>query len=78
MELPVVDAKLAEAKKACVRLETLKGTAVPAPAGKLALPMSMKEAKARGWDELDVVFVTGSSLSPATVTSTTQVSRWPF
>ena len=59
MELPVVDAKLAEAKKACVRLETLKGTAVPTPAGKLALPMSMKEAKARGWDELDVVFVTG-------------------
>ena len=49
MQLPVVDAKLAEAKKACVRLETLKGTATPTPAGKVALPMSMKEAKARGW-----------------------------
>ena len=25
------------------------------------LPMSMKEAKARGWDELDIVFITGDA-----------------
>jgi len=54
MQLPIV-----EAKKACARLETLSGTAVPVPAGKLALPMSMDEARDRGWDELDVVFITG-------------------
>jgi uncharacterized radical SAM protein YgiQ len=42
-------------------LETLKGTSVPTAAGKLPLPMSMKEAAARGWDELDVVFVTGDA-----------------
>ena len=54
MQLPIV-----EAKKACARLETLNGTAVPTPAGKLELPMSMDEARDRGWDELDVVFITG-------------------
>jgi uncharacterized radical SAM protein YgiQ len=31
------------------------------PISKTALPMSMAEAKARGWDELDVVFVTGDA-----------------
>ena len=34
------------------------------PHGPLArhpLPMSMEEAKSRGWDELDVVFVTGDA-----------------
>src|SRR5688572_1698737 len=25
------------------------------------LPMSMEEAKARGWDELDIVFITGDA-----------------
>lgn len=54
MQLPIV-----EAKKACARLETLKGTAVPTPVGKRELPMSMDEARDRGWDELDVVFITG-------------------
>ncbi len=57
MNLPIIDA----AKKECVRLETLKGTAVPTPAGKIPLPMSMAEARDRGWDELDVVFVTGDA-----------------
>jgi uncharacterized radical SAM protein YgiQ len=31
------------------------------PLAKSPLPMSMQEAKARGWDELDVVFVTGDA-----------------
>ena len=60
MNLPIVD-PLATVKKACARLEVLNGTAVPTPAGDNPLPMSMKEAKARGWDELDVVFVTGDA-----------------
>lgn len=57
MNLPILDA----AKKECVRLETLKGTAVPTPAGKIPLPMSMEEALERGWDQLDVVFITGDA-----------------
>lgn len=60
MKLPVVD-NLESAKQACVRLEVLGGRAVPTPAGKRPLPMSMKEARQRGWDELDVVFVTGDA-----------------
>ena len=56
MELPIV-----EAKKACARLEVLNGTAVPTPKGSRWLPMSMKEAKKRGWDEVDIVFVTGDA-----------------
>ncbi len=60
MQLPVIE-KLDQAKKECVRLEVLSGKAKPTPAAKLPLPMSMKEAKARGWDELDVVFVTGDA-----------------
>ena len=56
MNLPIVTAK-----KACARLEVLNGTAVPTPAGSRWLPMSMKEAKKRGWDEIDVVFVTGDA-----------------
>ena len=31
------------------------------PLGKAPLPMSMEEARARGWEELDVVFVTGDA-----------------
>ncbi len=31
------------------------------PLAKMPLPMSMEEARARGWDELDVVFVTGDA-----------------
>ena len=57
MNLPIIDV----AKKQCVRLETLKGTTVPTPAARIPLPMSMKEAKTRGWDQLDVVFVTGDA-----------------
>lgn len=57
MNLPIID----NAKKQCARLETLKGTAVPSPAGKTPLPMTMKEAENRGWDELDVVFITGDA-----------------
>ncbi len=59
MKLPIVDPD--EARKACVRLETLRGTVEPTPAGKTPLPMTMQEALDRGWDELDVVFVTGDA-----------------
>ena len=55
MQLPI----LKEAKKACGRLETL-----PQPQQLLntvPLPMSMAEALDRGWNELDVVFVTGDA-----------------
>lgn len=31
------------------------------PLAKMPLPMSMEEARARGWDEIDVVFVTGDA-----------------
>lgn len=40
------------------------GDSVRQPTGPIAsapLPMSMEEAKARGWDELDIVFVTGDA-----------------
>ena len=54
MQLPIIS----EAKKACGRLETLP---VPLPDNTIPLPMSMDDAAARGWDELDVVFVTGDA-----------------
>ena len=57
MQLPVIEKQLDRAKKECVRLEVLSGNAVPTPAGKLPLPMSMKEAKKRGWDELDLSLI---------------------
>lgn len=57
MNLPILES----AKKQCARLEVLSGTAQPTPAAKLPLPMSMEEARARGWDEIDVVFVTGDA-----------------
>jgi hypothetical protein len=31
------------------------------PLARTALPMTMEEARARGWDEIDVVFVTGDA-----------------
>lgn len=34
---------------------------LPARASSAPLPMSMEEAQARGWDEMDVVFVTGDA-----------------
>ncbi len=57
MNLPLVDI----ARSQCVRLERLKGNIVPTPEGKIPLPMSMEEARQRGWDELDIVFVTGDA-----------------
>ena len=57
MNLPVID----QAKKQCVRLEQLSGRMEPSPAAELALPMTMQEARQRGWDELDIVFVTGDA-----------------
>ena len=56
--LPVVTAK-----KACARLEVLGNDsgAEQAAIGKQFLPMTMKEARDRGWDELDVVFITGDA-----------------
>ncbi len=53
LPLPV----LPENKRACGRLEIL-GPSAPAAN---PLPMTMDEARARGWDELDVVFVTGDA-----------------
>ncbi len=59
MKLPVLDRS--DTKKQCARLEVLKGTAVPSLPGNQFLPMSMREAHAMGWDELDIVFVTGDA-----------------
>ncbi|HMO13528.1 MAG TPA: YgiQ family radical SAM protein [Pirellulaceae bacterium] len=55
MQLPIIS----EAKRACGRLEQL----IPAEelAARIPLPMTMDEARARGWEELDVVFVTGDA-----------------
>lgn len=55
MQLPILN----EAKRACGRLESLP--VWEQPLDTVALPMSMEEAKERGWDELDVVFVTGDA-----------------
>ena len=58
MNLPV----LAEAKTSDRFLTNLPPTRHPTgPVSRLALPMSMDEARQRGWDELDVVFVTGDA-----------------
>ncbi len=55
MNLPIISA----AERACGRLESLIPT--PELASRVALPMSMDEARERGWDELDVVFITGDA-----------------
>lgn len=53
-------AVLNEAELASVALETLPASPRD-PRHFSALPMSMKEARQRGWDEVDVVFVTGDA-----------------
>ncbi len=53
MQLPI----LQEQRRACGRLEILG----PPPMDRAPLPMTVAEARQRGWDELDVVFVTGDA-----------------
>ena len=55
IQLPIVE----KARTPCGRLEMLGGE-VKSSAAK-PLPMTMDEARDRGWDELDVVFVTGDA-----------------
>lgn len=58
MQLPV----LGEAKTADRFLTDLPAACdIAEKPGELALPMSMEEARQRGWDELDVVIVTGDA-----------------
>src|SRR3954451_20224269 len=42
-------------------LESLRGRGDGTRSVPTTLPMSMEEAKARGWDELDIVFITGDA-----------------
>mgnify|MGYP001235088476 CR=1 FL=1 len=53
MDLPI----LQEQRRACGRLEILG----PPKVDRAPLPMSMAEAQQRGWEEIDVVFVTGDA-----------------
>ena len=55
MKLPIVDLN----RRPCGRLETLRVSS--SVASSAALPMTMVEAQQRGWDELDIVFVTGDA-----------------
>jgi uncharacterized radical SAM protein YgiQ len=55
--LPILE----QAKKECIRLEIIRGTATPTPAAERPLPMTMEEARERGWEEVDIVFVTGDA-----------------
>ncbi len=55
MQLPILN----EAKRACGRLEQLPSPEVLA--ARRPLPMTREEALERGWDEVDVVFVTGDA-----------------
>src|SRR5688500_10012695 len=55
MQLPVLNSTIP-----VNTLETLP-LASSELAARRPLPMSMEEARARGWDELDVVFVTGDA-----------------
>lgn len=58
MQLPV----LGEAKTADRFLTNLPSACdIAEKPGEHALPMSMEEARARGWDELDIVIVTGDA-----------------
>jgi len=65
MQLPVIQ----PGQTGSARLEALPPMPRPAagdrkctgPVARTALPMSMKEATGRGWDELDIVFITGDA-----------------
>jgi uncharacterized radical SAM protein YgiQ len=58
MELPILSTFPHPGQTA----DGLAGLALPAdPRARAPLPLSMDEAHARGWDELDVVFVTGDA-----------------
>ncbi len=57
VQLPI----LGEAETADFRLKELQACGPTHPPADNALPMSMEEAHARGWDELDVVIVTGDA-----------------
>lgn len=69
MQLPVISepyldaaSKLAPAMSRDYLSNLSAGGRTPTgPIAALPLPMSMEEAKKRGWDELDVVFVTGDA-----------------
>ena len=69
MQLPVIDpsgldaaAKLAPAMSRDYLSNLTAGGRTPTgPVAALPLPMSMLEARKRGWEELDVVFVTGDA-----------------
>jgi uncharacterized radical SAM protein YgiQ len=58
MQLPILD----EAKTADRFLTNLPPTRVPTgPLAQKPLPMTLEEARARGWEEIDIVFVTGDA-----------------
>ncbi len=67
MQLPVLDPTVPSAVPTASVVSTFldnlgRENCVPTgPMAKQPLPMSMKEAKDRGWDELDVVFITGDA-----------------
>jgi uncharacterized radical SAM protein YgiQ len=58
MDLPILNnpARPGELADGLAQLSTATSGCAPAH-----LPMTMKDAKARGWDELDVVFITGDA-----------------
>ncbi len=58
MDLPILNnpARPGELADGLAQLSTSTSGCAPAP-----LPMTMKDAKARGWAELDVVFITGDA-----------------
>lgn len=59
MQLPVLG-EAATADRFLTALPQISGSRGPSPATR-PLPMSMEEARERGWDELDVVIVTGDA-----------------
>jgi uncharacterized radical SAM protein YgiQ len=64
MQLPVLDNPQTSRKSVVSTFLDNLGREACEPKGpvaKLPLPMSMEEARARGWDELDVVFITGDA-----------------
>ncbi|GAA5509265.1 YgiQ family radical SAM protein [Novipirellula caenicola] len=66
MQLPVIDHSSSNPPAPAMSRDYLSDLAAGGrvPTGPVAarpLPMSMKEARERGWDELDIVFVTGDA-----------------